>query len=357
MNQKFRSMKNLAGMAAVLSAGILAVSCSGAGNATGFDNPIAVQADSIAVDQIIKPSQWAMCNGKAVVVSESTDSVFYVYSLPDFGFLYAWGHRGGGPGEFPNYVRFVDSADGDTGSLTLENYRGKTFDAFEAGDREMTLKKTSSTFPDQTTFLESRPLPSGWLTTKRVSGGKEYLYTRSPKDGSVRDSVMLYTLVKAEYDDKGNMRSLSRMNSPRIVARNDRVAVVYQNVVRVDFYRVSAEGKLELLKAVGEPLDEAVLERLRTMRSESRQNGIMGYFSTGKYLYTLYLDLELDWETKYANILEKIVYVYDWDGRQVRAFDLEKPATDILVSGDDRLLYARNLQEDFDKVYVYNLEQ
>ena len=158
-----------------MGAGILSVSCGGAGKATGFDNPIAVRADSIAVDQIIKPSQWAVCNGRAVVVSEDTDSVFYVYSLPDFGFLYTWGRRGGGPGEFPNYVRFVDGTDGDTGALTVENYRGKTFDAFEVGEREMGLKKTSSTFPDQTTFLESRPLPSGWLTTKRVSGGKEYL--------------------------------------------------------------------------------------------------------------------------------------------------------------------------------------
>lgn len=349
-------MKKFAGMATVLGAGILSVSCGGTGKTTGFENPIAVRADSIAVDQIIKPSQWAVCNGKAVVVSEDTDSVFYVYSLPDFGFLYAWGRRGGGPGEFPNYVRFVDGADGDTGALTVENYRGKTFDAFEVGEREMALKKTSSTFPDQTTFLESRPLPSGWQTTKKVAGDKEYLYIRSPKDGSVRDSVLLYTLVKAEYDDKGNMRSLSRMNSPRIVAKDDRIAVAYQNVVRVDFYRLTDEGKLELLKAVGEPLDEAVLQRLRTMRSETRQQGIMGYFSTEKYLYTLYLDLEFDWETKHADILEKIVYVYDWDGRQIRAFDLEKPATDILVSGDDRLLYARNLQEDFDKVYVYDLE-
>lgn len=349
-------MKKSAAIAAVSCAGILSVSCGAGGKAVGFDNPIAVKADSIAVDQIIKPSQWAVCNGKVVVVSESTDSVFYVYSLPDFSFLYAWGRRGSGPGEFPNYVRFVNDADGDTGTLTMENYLGKTFDAFEVGDRGMTLKKTSSTFPDQAVFLDSRPLPSGWLATKRVSGDKEYLYIRSPKDGSVRDSVMLYTLVKADYDDKGNMRSLSRMNTPRIVAHGDRMAVVYQSVVRVDFYRVTGEGKLSLLQAVGEPLDDAVLQRLQTMRSESRQHGIMGYFSTGKYLYTLYLDLEFDWETKYANILEKVVYVYDWDGRQIRAFDLEKPATDILVSGDDSRLYARNFQEDFDKVYVYSLE-
>lgn len=349
-------MKKTAGMAALLCAGILSVSCGAGEKAVGFDNPIAVTADSIAVDQIIKPSQWAVGNGKAVVVSESTDSVFYVYSLPDFSFLYAWGRRGSGPGEFPNYVRFVDGADGDTGMLTVENYRGKTFDAFEVGDREMGLKKISSTFPDKTVFLDSRPLPSGWLVTKKVSGDREYLYVRSPRDGSVRDSVMLYTLVKADYDDKGNMRSLSRTNTPRIVAHGDRMAVMYQNVLRVDFYRVTDEGKLSLLQAVGEPLDDAVLQRLQTMRSESRQRGIMGYFSTEKYLYTLYLDLEFDWETKYANILEKIVYVYDWDGRQIRAFALEKPATDILVSGDDRLLYARNLQEDFDKVYVYNLE-
>ena len=350
-------MKTQISILAAAGVSVLLAGCGNAKGTDGFAEPVPLAADSIAVNQIVKPACWAVCNGKAVVVSENTDSVFYVYRLPDFRFLYTWGRRGSGPGEFPNQVRFVDGDDGDTGMLTTVNGRNKSFDAFEAGGREMALKKTSSMFRESV-FLDDRPLPCGWMAAKKVAGDKEYLCVRSARDGSVQDSVALYTwVVKADYDDKGRLYSLSRMNSPRIIAKDDRIAVVYQNFVRVDFYRVNDRGKLSLLGTAGEPIDGAALQRLRVMRNETRQHGIMGCFSTGKYLYTLYLDIELDRETNHADILQKIVHVYDWNGKQVRAFDLEKPATDILVSGDDRLLYTRNFQEDFDRVYVYRLPE
>lgn len=38
----------------------------------------------------------------------------------------------------------------------------------------------------------------------------------------------------------------------------------------------------------------------------------------------------------------------------VKSLSLEKPASNIIVSGDDSKLYTYNMEEDFEKVYVYD---
>ena len=105
-----------------LGAGIgalwLAGCSSGAGGGKGLPEPRRIEGDSIAIHQIVKPSRWAVSAGKAIVQAQGTDSLFYVYRLPDFRFLYTWGRRGDGPGEFAA-VTIANAWDGDTGEVML----------------------------------------------------------------------------------------------------------------------------------------------------------------------------------------------------------------------------------------------
>ena len=340
---------------------VLAAAFAGCGPVAagdGFSRPEKLAADSVAVNQIIRPARWAVSFGKAVVQSDMTDSLFYVYSLPDFRFLYTWGRRGEGPGEFAA-VTVVNARDGDTGALMLEDYRRKSIRAFAVGDSSFIPQDILPTFPDEKAFTDDRPLPGGFLGTKKLPAGspREYFYIRSRQDGAVLDSVPLWTYVEAKYTDQGNMYSLSRLNTPKVIVRDDRIALVYEMFRHIDFYRVSPQGRLTLEKAVGEEIDEAAIERMVAARRASSQKGVVGFAATQDYLYTLYLEFEvLDWENKRGDIRKKTVYVYDWDGREVRAYELERPATDILVTADGKTLFAYNALEDFDRVYRYDLE-
>ena len=96
---KYASMKP---NATFLLLGVLGLyACGGGGNASGeLSEPITLQADSIAVEQILAPGQITVKGDVALILSQKTDTVFYAYGLPDFRFLYKQGVRGQGPDDF-----------------------------------------------------------------------------------------------------------------------------------------------------------------------------------------------------------------------------------------------------------------
>ena len=62
--------------------------CGGGGNASGeLPEPITLQADSIAVEQILAPKQIAVRGDVALILSEKTDTVFYAYGCRISGFF------------------------------------------------------------------------------------------------------------------------------------------------------------------------------------------------------------------------------------------------------------------------------
>ncbi len=347
-----------------LGAGIGALWLAGcAGQARSGDDQPTVQtltADSIAIHQVINPHQWAVSAGKAVVQTLRMDSLFYVYSLPDFRFLYAWGRRGNGPGEMLP-TQMLNAFDGDTDSLVLRFTAPATFRTYRVGQEAFTATDTLAIRSDGRGFSLRRPFPHGFVGDIQVKDReeKEVLYVCRPgTEAQVLDSLELSTKVKAKYSDRGTLIELVRWNCPYLVVRGDRVALVYELVRHIDVYRVSPEGKLHLLHSLGEPLDDAALERARTVRSRTSQRGITGFAATDRYIYMLYIEFEVsDWQAKTAEFRRGIVYRYGWDDPQAEAFELASPATDILVAGDDRFLFTRNDLEDFDWVHVYSLPQ
>ena len=62
----------------------------------------------------------------------------------------------------------------------------------------------------------------------------------------------------------------------------------------------------------------------------------------------------MDRERRKITFNDVQVRIYGWDGERVKSLSLEKPASNIIVSGDDSKLYTYNMEEDFEKVYVYD---
>ena len=84
-----------------LPALILSSCRSGQGHVKeGFASAELLAPDSIAIGQILQPTAWKNSGDKAVLLSQKTDSAFFVYRLPPFEYLYSFGATGEGPDDF-----------------------------------------------------------------------------------------------------------------------------------------------------------------------------------------------------------------------------------------------------------------
>lgn len=334
-----------------LAAGWMAAACADREKVSDFAAPTALRADSIAIHQIIKPERWTTGNDKAIILQGfGADSLFYVYSMPDFRFLYTWGARGEGPGEFPRGAKLDDMYYGDVDSLLIEERN--TLRAYRADDAGFELLHERPV-PRSKLFVTRYSLPYGFTGERKAPSQEkevEYFYVRRIGDqAGVTDSLRLNTRTETQYAQSGHAYQQRQFNPASPVVRGHRLAFVYRHIRHVDFYDLSPEGRLTPVASVGDPVDDDALARIQHSQDDpSWWAGSMT--ATDEYLYVL-------WGKSGEAPELPVVCVYDWNGREVRAYRLEKQATDILVARDDSRLYTRNGYEDFDQVYVYDISE
>ena len=346
----------------VAACAAVAVSCSADGNAAlGFDKPVEVKADSIAVNEILKPIDHAVVGDKAVVMSAGSEDLFYVYGLPDFKFLYSTGKSGEGPDDFGR-CKFLNG-DATEGVLYVDEFSKRLAKFFSVDDNNFNNKGQIVLIKKDGVYLRERAVASGgrWLlSSKEVNVdelGRQYLYVMEANtQDNVTDSVLVHTLVKEETMANGGVR-VTTYNDVSVWSAGDAVAVSYSMIPRMDFYRMTSDGKLKLIKTIGDNFtDEETMERFKAL--EADKGGSATRFCDGqateKYLFILEVDIKVDMEARKINFLSTRVKVYDWDGSVVGMFELEKPATNIMVSPDGGCIFAYNVvTDDFDRVYTY----
>ncbi|MDD4820814.1 MAG: hypothetical protein PHD21_08280, partial [Flavobacteriales bacterium] len=306
------------------------------------------------MNEIIHLRQWTVSNGKAVVVSPQTDSLFYVYSLPDFQYQYMCGTKGEGPNDFSPWAGFLQSGNGDTGTLWMRN-KGDDFEYYTVADKGIYKKGTTKRFLKKGTFGADYIMPSGKyiISLRNIKGEQhERMYTRKASDGVAVDSINISSLVKEQYDDNGNVYQRSSIIGASVLTRGNKVAVIYNFIDRVELYNVSAEGKITMTKAIGEKLTDKRVEEVESFRKtqsgSKRMYGVVNEYATDENIYSYFIDAEFDF--RYADKIsngqpdvtfnKKQIRVYSWSGEYLHLYDLEYPATSFIVSPDDKYIYT-----------------
>lgn len=325
----------------------------------GFDTPELIQADSIAVNEIIKPRDWSVYKDKVVVYSPNTENIFYVYSLPEFKFMYSQGKVGGGPTEFPNLINILDANSSSATSSTdiyIENpYNKKQITTYNVGSTAITQVGSIDNMNPQKKEFYSNYILSPELLVTRIIGLKSsysHIHLRSVKDGMSLDSTALNDFIEIQTQEHGY--SSQNFNRPYIHTNDKKIFVLYQLTPNIEIYNVNKDNKLELELALGDKIDDATIERLKSIKDSPKQKGTLKSYSTSKYIYALQVEVEIDLQTRRPNLLTSHILIYDWSGNKVKSLLLSNPATSLIVSADDSKIYTYNELSDFDKVYVYD---
>ena len=329
---------------------------SGACNsAAGGDKIEKLSADSIAVREVLQPSGHAVSGEKVALLSRKSENLFWVYRLPDFKFLYCYGQAGEGPDDFgmcgfENHdVRMPDIYVKEYAKSRITGYcvGEKSFEKGVVFTRENSGRYRVACIADGGKWL---------LGTEFIPGdamGRERLYVIDPRDGMVKDSVGIQTFSTEVSYGKGVQ--VTGYNDMFVLSRGDRIAVVYEETQRVDFYDIRTDGRLRTVKIVGmAEKDEDVFARVKAQAENTGKTRIADHCATEKYLYLLEVRAKFDVAARRIDFVYCRVKVYDWEGRSVKVFELEKPALRMAVQGDDSRIFAYNtITGDFDRVYVY----
>lgn len=246
--------------------------CGGEGKASGeHPEPITLHADSIAVEQILAPGQIAVRGDVALILSQKTDTVFYAYGLPDFRFLYKQGIRGEGPDDF--LMGSMVSCPSRSEFAYYDIY-GRTVRLFELTRKGFEKKweyrvnmrpcEVLSVVNDSIVMLEKQD----W-NTKELG-----VYAYNGRSGKITDSLPgLKTYIKSTRIGYTLSTMLNRYS---LQGYGEHFVVSYQLMDRIEFYRVSPQGKIELVAEVGDAeLPESVKNYLK-VDTENPPGGIGG---------------------------------------------------------------------------------
>ncbi len=353
-------MKKIAGLFGALA---LLLCLPGCGGRTEKSDPDAIFAvsqelfpDSIAVAQVLVPKELRVVNGYMVVVSDKTDTVFYVYSLPDFRYLYGSVVPGGGPEDLPRYFRDLVSSDGRN-FIVVPNYSGQA--------RVYSPQGTGMVWKQDMKHRKKQ-----YLRAVLPGGAKALSMKLSPQDGSryilsavSGDSLLTATdsiaLRSKRYTIRmeGMFTISTTVNNCHVVASGDTFGLFYDGIPRAEFYQLTREGKMKGLPAYGDTLYAWKEEDIIRPNSIGRPKEQIQYYvdaqASGGHFYAFYKGTT---QEQYEETPCVFIRVFDLEGRPVKSMRINGPYDLFAVNEPAGIIYAVDKAKDFDYVYTFGYD-
>ena len=327
-----------------------------------FSNPEKIQADSVVINEILKPQSWYVVNDKAIVLSPESEYIFYVYDIPSWNFLYAFGQNGQGPQDFL-YPYIFDSG------KYKDRLIVRTYSANGVRDRVIRFEDKMAEIETDTAmgrkYLNFRyrlndsvlikSAAPAWQSGDFNSEYKSYYYTMD-SEGKNIDSIltMVVSNAKFEVSDRGfSQKSGGVFNLDKSKLIGNKFYIIYSDVRRIDIYNVSPEGKFSLEKTIG---DTSTWEEVNKMNIPDIQTGEeVNTVTWGeKYIYIFVCSFEN--QGTWRKVINSYVEVLDYDGNKVKKYDLGRNFTRFMADEKNNKFYVYNSEYDFEKVFIYDFK-
>lgn len=337
-------------------AALLAASCGPGSEEMGgpfeFAETIQLTCDSLPIGEILIPAEWEICGDKAVISSPRTDSLFYVYRLPDFEYLYAFGRKGEGPYDYRSATLMADVH--HTGRLwTGDLGKAISYQLSDGGAEDAARQKTAGMRPDA--ILHDSITVS---FTRRFSAQGMHFYCNTghidgKKGFSDTLTALLHTAsVKVSVQSNGAFLDGKAYNMPKNAYLKDGFVWVYPDVRSIRFYTVSPQGRITQEKIIGSDLNLEQINALPESEMMAKSGfTIFGIQTTDRYLYVFTGEKNPE-----SGAFESYAEVYDLSGRKVRRLAFGRYLSAFLADEARGKIYAHDRSKDFDQVYVYDMK-
>lgn len=318
----------------------------------GFSEPATLKADSIAVNEILRPNGF-FPSKNAVAVKTPDADMFYVYKLPGFEFMYSWGKRGDGPGEFPSAV--VEKTNGN-GAMAVRTYRSgqRVCELYSIGKKGM--EKTASFADygfDANYSVAYVVVDDSLLISSFIGNDNDRTHTlklMSVADGAVKD--VLYDFY--EYTIPFGQNPNIGRNNAHVSVYGRRMAIGYEEDGRIDIFDID---KHDRFVPVASTTDGPGPQKSDFNPDVSTVNlRYTGLYTDSDYIYAVNMRTDMQ-ELTQNRQTDAVLEVFDWKGRPVKAFRFDrKNVMPVFVDGPKKTVYAIVRGEDFDRIYTYKLD-
>lgn len=295
-------------------------------NQFSFSEAVAVNADSIPINEIFEIKDWIRLDNQLVILSKNADTLFYIYDLPEMKLTHQFGTKGQGPGEFI-FAQIAPSID------------GKSFFIYDNGTRLLTeFNLTTQTRVDIKFDNENK------VINKIIDLGSDFFCIKE----NAPSSIFLNVYQVNDYDTKNISRREfvvdKQGNSSQldftITNHNQNIAIAYYYQKRVEFYNVSKDEIVELQSISDKKtIDDAIFQYSDITSNEN----------TICILYQGMREAEIE-----PNKSKSEIEVFDWGGNGTKRLLLDRLVNKILISQDGKTIYAISPFND-EHIYLYHI--
>lgn len=332
---------------------LIIYSCqSGKGSEKVFPLEQAISAVHISISEIIKIGNIYKMKDFCILrdIQSNAKYHFYVYSYPEFKFLYSFCPRGNGAEEYlmPTVIKNTNG--------NIFSFRDHATDKFVT----YLLNDTSATLVDEFQMISNND--RFFWEINYICDDKFVLKNSNDRQSSrelrnIKDNIRLDTLPNS-FDIASNMGENynTEFDDVWISASNNNVAFAYFFIDRIELGTVEGE-KLRVNYSVGEssvPDFYSFTENPAFGKYKYNVDNNVVYYedlvSTPQSVYGLYAGIPWgDLDKHHSSLIE----VYDWKGTPLKLLKLNESIASMIIDESEKRIYGINPDSNDDSILMF----
>lgn len=307
---------------------------------SGFEQTISVKSTKIEIPPVLLyPRNLFLLKDRLIVLNEKTDTLFQVFSMPEFEYQGQFGIKGEGPNDF--HLPSIQAVSYTESGFILSDLNKLKAINWENSEPHI----TSTDMPYQFQYFNGLMELKDSLYCCNTEYGSEYELRFLYPDGNYEELGVYPEEVKPRFKDA---LARNQAYNSLLAAKPDGtcVAVFYQHLRRYRIYNANGELKTDNV------LDILPCQELPDVRDENRYIHPIALYATNRYIYTLNLDMTAnEISNKVSN---PSIQLFDWEGHPLKRYQLDRYISSFIVDEQNGIFYGVFV-EDENSIYKFEL--
>lgn len=320
-----------------------------------FSSSLFLRADSILINEVIKFGDIYKLDDYILIrdAYENNIDFFYVYSFPEFGFLYSFAKKGNGPDEYlmPTVIKNMPG-----NSFGFRDHFSDKIAIYEITDTLALLKNSFDVLPQSNRFFwEINYINDSLFLLKNTDNNK---WSRRElwnlKEKKIIDSIP----NTFDLEKKLGKDYFSIFDDYWIASKNNKFVFGYFFIDLLELGTIE-NNKINIKQSIGAKTPPKFFLYKETRGGKYQhnvENNIVynGFITcTNDYIYALYAGFS--WGEQ-EEIHSQLIEVYDWNGGRQKLLKLDQAISHFIVDEESKTLYGFNTIDSEDFILRFRVE-